>query len=128
MGVVFSLAILADRRWDSFNSLIVAAFVILLLYPLSLFAVDFQLSFMAVAGILLVAPPLQRHMREAFSRDKEPVPGGRLWQACPFFPQIALWFGFGADDVPGRNSRRGPFGGAVFPFFSRVHAVREPAG
>lgn len=71
MGIVFALAVLSNRRWDSFNSLIVAGLVILLWYPLSLFAVDFQLSFIAVAGILLVSPPFMAYVREAFATDPE---------------------------------------------------------
>lgn len=71
MGVVFALAVLSNRRWDSFNSLIVAGFVILLLYPLSLFAVDFQLSFVAVAGILLVAPPMLAYMKTALATEED---------------------------------------------------------
>jgi len=54
MGAVVATAILADRRWSSFNSLALAALLILLVYPLSLFTAEFQLSFGAVAGIFLV--------------------------------------------------------------------------
>jgi competence protein ComEC len=81
MGVVFAVAILANRRGDSFNSLIVAAFLILLLYPLSLFAKDFQLSFVAVAGILLVAPPLLARMKERLSPHRDPAEGSPLSSA-----------------------------------------------
>ncbi len=54
MGLVVSVALISDRRWRSWNSLCIAALAILLVYPLSLYAVDFQLSFAAVAGILAV--------------------------------------------------------------------------
>ena len=54
MGAVVATAILADRRWSSFNSLALAALLILLVYPLSLFTAEFQLSFGAVAGIFIV--------------------------------------------------------------------------
>lgn len=54
MGVAFAIAIISERRWDSLNTLAVAALIILLFYPLSIFTPSFQLSFAAVAGILLI--------------------------------------------------------------------------
>ncbi|MCA1959627.1 MAG: DNA internalization-related competence protein ComEC/Rec2 [Desulfomonile sp.] len=56
MGIVAAVAILLDRKWYSINSLALAGVLILLVYPLSLFALDFQLSFVAVLGILLIVP------------------------------------------------------------------------
>ncbi len=58
MGLVVAAAILMDRRWNSFNSLALAALIILAVYPLSLFTPSFQLSFAAVVGILLAANSL----------------------------------------------------------------------
>jgi len=55
MGLVVATAILLGRRWNSFNSLGLAALIILLIYPLSLFTPSFQLSFAAVVGILAAA-------------------------------------------------------------------------
>ncbi|MEW6530310.1 MAG: DNA internalization-related competence protein ComEC/Rec2 [Thermodesulfobacteriota bacterium] len=60
MGLVVAAAIMLDRRWYSLNSLALAAFIILLVYPLSIFTVSFQLSFAAVLGILLVVPNVIR--------------------------------------------------------------------
>jgi competence protein ComEC len=57
MGLVVACAILMNRRWNSLNSLLMAAVIILLIYPLSLLTPSFQLSFVAVAGILLAVPP-----------------------------------------------------------------------
>jgi competence protein ComEC len=54
VGVTLAAAVLSERRWDSMNSLAVAAMVILLFYPLSIFTPSFQLSFAAVTGILLI--------------------------------------------------------------------------
>jgi len=50
---VFLLAIMAGRNENKLNTLGVAAFVILLWHPWSLFELSFQLSFAAVFGILL---------------------------------------------------------------------------
>ncbi len=54
MGLVVAAALITDRKWGSWNSLYIAALAILLVYPLSLYAVDFQLSFAAVAAIFIV--------------------------------------------------------------------------
>ncbi len=56
MGLILAGAILLNKNWRSLNALSVAALIILLINPLSLFTVSFQLSFAAVAGILFVAP------------------------------------------------------------------------
>jgi competence protein ComEC len=62
MGLVVCLAILMDRRWNSMNSLALAAVLILLLYPLSLFTISFQLSFAAVAGIFILVSPVMNYV------------------------------------------------------------------
>lgn len=69
MGLVIAVAILADRRWNSFNSLAVAALVILLLYPVSLFTPSFQLSFACVAGIFLVVPEVTKLLQAGYRND-----------------------------------------------------------
>jgi competence protein ComEC len=54
MAVIFMIAVLFGRDSDGFNSMSLA-FIILLIYePYQLFEAGFQLSFSAVAGILLV--------------------------------------------------------------------------
>ena len=62
MGVVVAVAILMDKRWNSLNSLASAALIILLIYPLSLFTPSFQLSFVAVAGILMIVGRLEQRI------------------------------------------------------------------
>lgn len=47
-----------NRRANVFNSLAFAAFVLLLYQPIFIFSVGFQLSFLAVAGILYIYPKL----------------------------------------------------------------------
>ncbi len=54
---------LLDRYHNSLNSLCGAALVILLLQPLALFMPGFQLSFLAVAGILMIMPEVQIWVR-----------------------------------------------------------------
>ncbi|MGD8370242.1 MAG: DNA internalization-related competence protein ComEC/Rec2 [Syntrophobacterales bacterium] len=55
---VFSLALVSQRENDLFNTLLLAALIILILYPESLFAASFQLSFIGVATLILVLPLL----------------------------------------------------------------------
>ena len=54
MVLVFLFAILVNRERDLFNALLIAAFLILLSNPQAVLDVSFQLSFSAMAGILLV--------------------------------------------------------------------------
>jgi len=53
MVSIFLAALLLEKDQDSFNTLAVAAFLILILNPPSLFSISFQLSFTAVFSILL---------------------------------------------------------------------------
>ncbi len=58
MGIIVSVAFIFERRWQSLNTLALAAIMVLFLYPLSLFTVSFLLSFGAVAGIIIVSQRL----------------------------------------------------------------------
>ncbi|MDA8408378.1 MAG: DNA internalization-related competence protein ComEC/Rec2 [Deltaproteobacteria bacterium] len=83
VGVTLAMAFITERRWDSLNSLAFSAIVILFFYPLSIFTPSFQLSFAAVAGILLIvqsslfrpdSKPLrdfQTHPNRWFARIRE---------------------------------------------------------
>ena len=50
---------LLDRRTNGYNSLLVSLIFLLILNPLQLFNVGFQLSYLAVFGIVWVQPPLR---------------------------------------------------------------------
>lgn len=54
MGVVLGVSVLGQKRWDSFNTLAVASLFIMMIYPLSFMTPSFQLSFAAVAGIIMM--------------------------------------------------------------------------
>jgi competence protein ComEC len=56
MVAVFLCAILLNREGDLYNSLYLAAFLILILTPYSLFDISFQLSFAAVAALIFFMP------------------------------------------------------------------------
>jgi competence protein ComEC len=56
MMLSFLLALLLDREKDLYDALFLAAFLILIVSPASLFDVSFQLSFLAVLAILYLIP------------------------------------------------------------------------
>jgi competence protein ComEC len=56
MIIIYLISILLDRQRNLYNTLAVAALVILLVSPASLFDVSFQLSFFAVLAILYLVP------------------------------------------------------------------------
>ncbi len=58
MILAFIAALLLARSRDLFNSLVLAAFMILIAYPPALFDISFQLSFAAVAAIMFISPRL----------------------------------------------------------------------
>lgn len=74
---VYSLVSLLNRDKMSLNALSLTAIVMLLLHPLSLWDVGFQLSFMAVAAILLLYQPIERWMPETILSRSAVV--GKLW-------------------------------------------------
>jgi competence protein ComEC len=67
--VVLCGAMAAARRSDAFNTLALAALVVLIWNPANLFRVGAQLSFLAVATLICLAPLLRR-LRE---REREPL-------------------------------------------------------
>ncbi len=58
MIIIYLVSILLDRHRNIYNTLAIAALVILLVSPPSLFDVSFQLSFTAVLAILYLVPRL----------------------------------------------------------------------
>lgn len=60
MFTVFAGATLLSRDSSAFNTLLTAAFLLLLAQPMWLFAVGFQLSFLAVLSLILFYQPLYK--------------------------------------------------------------------
>jgi competence protein ComEC len=69
MIVTFLVAIALGREGDLLSALALAAFIILMVSPVSLFDVSFQLSFSAVASILIITP----RALSLFDRRKSPI-------------------------------------------------------
>ena len=64
MVIVFFLSIVLDRERHLLHTLALAALLILLFSPPSLFDVSFQLSFLAVLSILYLVPPILRALKQ----------------------------------------------------------------
>ncbi|MBI3753465.1 MAG: DNA internalization-related competence protein ComEC/Rec2, partial [Deltaproteobacteria bacterium] len=60
MVLIFILAVLADREKGFYNTLAAAAFVILIISPLAIYDISFQLSFISVLAIIYLAPKFQK--------------------------------------------------------------------
>jgi len=65
----FAFANVIDRETNTTNTLFLSFFVLLLINPLWLFQVGFQLSYLAVLSILLIQPKLRKLYRPRFYID-----------------------------------------------------------
>ena len=59
MVLIFILAVIVNKEKGFYNTLAVAAFIILILSPLAIYDISFQLSFMSVLAIIYLVPRLQ---------------------------------------------------------------------
>ena len=66
----WELTYLMERHTSRWNPILAAAVIILLINPLALWSVSFQLSFAAVMGIMLIASWMQQHIRLRSSWSK----------------------------------------------------------
>ena len=98
MVVAYLIALLLNREGDLYNTLALAALLILLVSPASLFAVSFQLSFVAVASLLfltprltaLLGPPPQLPGDSLTTGRRFPVPLQRALRCCAIFFFVSL--------------------------------------
>ena len=74
MVLTFIFAYAVQRNQSPFTTLSFAALLILMFNPLSLFTVSFQLSFLAVASLILILPKLQELVTQNDTQNKEEVP------------------------------------------------------
>jgi competence protein ComEC len=73
MVLVFILAFCVNRKRSLFTALACAALIILLWNPLSLTTVSFQVSFMAVASLILILPRLTSLVQQEDAPDRNPL-------------------------------------------------------
>lgn len=86
MSVVFLYAFIAERRPCSLNALGLAGLIILLMNPLELYAIGFQLSFSAVSSLILFYEPVVKGVQKVF-------PG--FWSVAQqsFAASFSAWLG-----------------------------------
>ncbi len=65
MATVLILSNLSIRKYNSFNSLAIAAFIVLIIDPAELFNPGFQLSFSAVLSIFIIYPIISNYINSA---------------------------------------------------------------
>lgn len=76
MVITYLTAIIIGREEDLWNTLAVAAFLILIFSPSSLFDISFQLSFVSVVSILYLTPRLSSFL---FQHSKDPLEPPPSW-------------------------------------------------
>ncbi len=115
MVLIFLLAILLDRERDLYNTLALAALVILLVHPLSILDVSFQLSFAAVISIIYIVPRIKT-LRE---RDVEKVllPGKKMKTWFVTFLLISLAASLGTSPIAAFYFHRISFVGLLSNLF-----------
>ena len=89
MAVVYLVGLLLQRRAHLLNTLAVAAFIILVRRPLELFEPGFQLSFMAVAGIIFIYDRLSKLLRTRTKRLRDKGQVLPLFLLNLFFVSVA---------------------------------------
>ncbi len=72
MALIIIIALLTNRSTNSYNSLALAAFIILLINPGELFNPGFQLSFSAVLSIIFFYPEFQKYIYTKIEKDGIP--------------------------------------------------------
>ena len=100
MILMLQLAPLLDRERDGPTSLALALFLLLWVNPFSAAHIGLQLSFTAVAGILLVSDRVQGWLLKKLRMDQLPKPRGwgeRLLRAGPYFVVSTLSATLGAS-------------------------------
>ncbi len=85
------LAVLFDRQSSLFNAFLGAGFILLLWQPASILDVGFQLSFLAVGGILLVFTLLSEISGDPVARMGEPAWSQKLVRGYPTGTLKPFW-------------------------------------
>lgn len=93
MCAVASISKISFAKYDALNSLSVAVIAILLLNPLSLFSVGFQLSVCAVAGIIMLSKSLSRPLKKVPPKIKDSFAVSMSAQAGTL-PIMLIKFGY----------------------------------
>jgi len=91
MAILFLFATLIDRDADLFNLLAFAALVLLLLNPLQIWDVGFQLSFVAVAAIVYFVPKMEQPLRRLWENEADSPSQGSVPVLTRFKNRAVKW-------------------------------------
>ena len=91
MAILFLFATLIDRDADLFNLLGFAALVLLLLNPLQVWDVGFQLSFVAVASIVYFVPKMEKPLRRLWENENDSPSQGSISVLTRFGNTAVKW-------------------------------------
>ena len=91
MAILFLLATLMDRDADLFNLLAFAALVLLLLNPLQIWDVGFQLSFVAVAAIVYFVPKMEKPLHRLWANEADSPSQGSVSVLTRFRHTAVKW-------------------------------------
>ena len=91
MAILFLFATLIDRDADLFNLLAFAALVLLLLNPLQVWDVGFQLSFIAVAAIVYFVPKMEKPLRRLWENGDDSPSQGSVFVLTRFRNTVVKW-------------------------------------
>ena len=93
MAILFLFATLIDRDADLFNLLAFAALVLLLLNPLQVWDVGFQLSFLAVTAIVYFVPKMENPLRQLWENEDGSPSEGSVSVLTRFKNTVVKWLG-----------------------------------
>jgi competence protein ComEC len=80
MVIVFLLSVILGKEKETWSTLAIAGLAVLAVEPASLFSISFQLSFLAVTGILWLGPPLRKLLSfPAGGTERRPALLNRLY-------------------------------------------------
>mgnify|MGYP000070429927 CR=1 FL=1 len=91
MFSILSLSTLVYRRYDSINTLSFAGFILLLIRPLWIFDVGFQLSFIATASIIIFTPRI-KWLLSIYSKRASKILSSLLAVQIGLFPILAYHY------------------------------------
>ena len=97
MAVIYLISRIIERDRDLFNLLAFAALVLLLINPVQLWDIGFQLSFAAVASIVYLAPKWERFIGRSFGlgRTDSAVDPDRVVRPRSIWGRAAWWMAMG---------------------------------
>ncbi|MBI4376361.1 MAG: ComEC/Rec2 family competence protein [Elusimicrobia bacterium] len=87
-ALALGAGVVSGRESGAFQALVIAAWLILLVHPLELFSVGFQMSYLASLGLLLAMPSLDEAVPRSWPRASRRLIGVA---AATVIVQVALW-------------------------------------